>query len=319
MPATPNVASMASEPVYTLADLKSWSRSTSTLAVLGSPIAHSVSPAMHNAAIATEVRHNPELTGLSYVRFEIKPEDLKQALPLLHAKGFKGINLTVPHKVIAFSLIEKIDPSALAIGAVNTLRWAPEGWEGFNTDGYGLATAVKDSLDIELTDSNILLIGAGGAARGAAVECLQRKCRSLTLVNRSAENLEALSLHLKPIAGDSVLQSVTPASLLEPDASGINRGVLIINATSAGLKTTDLAPINLARLREPAGVFDMIYNPPKTKLMQQAEELGIISANGLTMLVHQGAKAFEIWTSCPASRTAAVMLKAAREALCLNA
>jgi shikimate dehydrogenase len=313
----PNGQAMAQELVYTLADLKHWNKSTPTLAVLGFPIAHSLSPVMHNAALQSEARHNPRLETITYVRFEIKPEDLKEALPLFHSKGFLGLNLTVPHKVIAFSLIEKIDPSASPIGAVNTLRRTQSGWEGFNTDGYGLATAVKESLDIELTDSNILLIGAGGAARGAAVECLMRKCRSLTLVNRTAQNLEELKIHLKGIAKEVPINSVSQVSLLEPDVSGIARGVLVINATSAGLKPSDLAPIDLVRLREPAGVFDMIYNPSKTQLMQQAEELGILTTNGLTMLVHQGAKALEIWTDAPSSRTAPLMLRAAREALAL--
>src|SRR5690606_8621266 len=104
------------------------------------------------------------------------PADLPRALAALHAKKFRGLNLTVPHKVLARDLVTRVDPAALPVGAVNTLRWAEDGWHGFNTDGYGLATAVRATLGRELAGTPVILLGAGGAARGAAVECLQRGC-----------------------------------------------------------------------------------------------------------------------------------------------
>ena len=155
--------------VFTLADLAAWSRPGTSLAVLGHPIKHSISPPMHNAALAELARAHPRFTDWQYVRFEIHPADLPRALDLLHAKQFRGVNLTVPHKIIAFDRVAEIDPAARPVGAVNTLRWTERGWHGFNTDGYGLAAAVRETLDLDLTGAPIVLLGAGGAARGAAV------------------------------------------------------------------------------------------------------------------------------------------------------
>ena len=280
---------MSADPIHTLADLDTWSFAGTALAVLGHPIKHSVSPPMHNAALAEMAKRDARFASWKYFRFDIAPDDLPVALEKLHARNFHGINLTVPHKIIAFDRVAAVDPTARPIGAVNTLRRTPAGWHGYNTDGYGLATAIHETLDRQLTGAHILLLGAGGAARGAAVECLQRGCASLTIVNRTQANLDALLAQLAPLAGASLITGTTFAP--NPPA-----GALIINATSAGLKPTDPLPVDLAALPRPAAVFDMIYNPPETPLLAQARSLGIPSANGLGMLVHQGARALEIWS-----------------------
>jgi shikimate dehydrogenase len=280
---------MSADPIYTLADLDHWSFSGTALAVLGHPIKHSVSPPMHNAALAEMAKRDARFASWKYFRFDIAPDDLPVALEKLHVCNFHGINLTVPHKIIAFDRVAAIDPAARPIGAVNTLRRTPAGWHGYNTDGYGLATAIREDLGRELAGAHVLLLGAGGAARGAAVECLQRGCASLTILNRTRENLDALLAQLVPLAGKSVVAGSTSAPI-------IPSGALVINATSAGLKTADPLPVDLAVLSRPAGVFDMIYNPPETPLLAQARALGIPAANGLSMLVHQGARALEIWS-----------------------
>ncbi len=280
---------MSADPIHTLADLDTWSFAGTALAVLGHPIKHSVSPPMHNAALAEMSKRDARFASWKYFRFDIAPDDLPVALEKLHARNFHGINLTVPHKIIAFDRVAAVDPAARPIGAVNTLRRTSAGWHGYNTDGYGLATAIHETLDRQLTGSHILLLGAGGAARGAAVECLQRGCASLTIVNRTQANLDALLAQLSPLAGNSLITGTTFAP--NPPA-----GALIINATSAGLKPTDPLPVDLAALPSPAAVFDMIYNPPETPLLAQARSLGIPAANGLGMLVHQGARALEIWS-----------------------
>lgn len=277
------------DPIHTLADLDTWSFPGTALAVLGHPIKHSVSPPMHNAALAEMAQRDARFASWKYFRFDIAPDDLPVALEKLHARGFHGINLTVPHKIIAFDRIAAVDPAARPIGAVNTLRATPAGWHGYNTDGYGLATAINESLGLSLTGAHILLLGAGGAARGAAVECLQRGCASLTIVNRTQANLDALLAQLAPLAG----KSVVAGSVSDPS---VPAGSLVINATSAGLKPSDPLPVDLAALPRPAGVYDMIYNPPETPLLAQARALGIPAANGLGMLVHQGARALEIWS-----------------------
>jgi shikimate dehydrogenase len=296
----------AADPVFTLSDLATWSRPGTSLAVLGHPIKHSVSPPMHNAALALLGRND-----WRYHRFDVHPDDLPQALDLLHTKRFHGVNLTVPHKIIAFDRVAEIDPAARALGAVNTLRWTPRGWQGFNTDGYGLASAVRETLGRELAGTPVILLGAGGAARGAAVECLTRGCASLWIINRGPDNLRQLLETLTPIAGGIPIHGFAPSA--PPDK--LPADALVINATSAGLKPDDPAPLELAALQRPAAVFDMIYNPPQTPLLRQAFTLGLPHANGLAMLVHQGAKSLEIWSGAPAASTAPTMLAAARAAL----
>ena len=304
---------MTAEPVLTLEDLAAWSRPGISLAVLGHPIRHSVSPAMHNAALAEMAREDPRFADWRYFRFEVHPDDLPRALELLHRGGFHGVNLTVPHKVLAFGRMIAIDPAARPAGAVNTLLRRTDGWHGFNTDGYGLASALRENLGRDLAGAHVVLLGAGGAARGAAVECLQRRCASLTLVNRTRANLDPLLELLAPLAGG------IPVTGLDPTSADLARrvpaGALVINATSAGLKAADPLPVDLAALPAPTAVFDMIYNPPETALLRAASSRGIPTANGLAMLVHQGAKALEIWSGVSASRTAPAMATAARDAL----
>jgi shikimate dehydrogenase len=300
-----------SDPVLTLADLESWSRPGTALAVLGHPIKHSISPAMHNAALAELAREDARFADWRYVRFDIHPDDLPRTLELLHARKFRGVNLTVPHKIIAFDRVTDIDVAARPVGAVNTLRWSERGWQGFNTDGYGLASAVRESLHRDLTATHVILLGAGGAARGAAVECLQRGCASLAIANRTPGNLDTLLQALRPVAGAIPVRGFAPSA--PPDH--LPPGALVINATSAGLRDTDPLPIDLTVLPQPAAVFDMIYNPPQTPLLHAAAALGLPIANGLSMLVHQGAKALEIWSGVPADRTAPTMNRAAHAAL----
>lgn len=300
---------MSASDTLTLAGLADAAVAGTPLGVLGHPIKHSLSPLMHNTALAALAQGDRAYADWRYHRLDVPPAELPAALALLHRRKFRGLNLTVPHKVLAFSLVAAIDPAAQPVGAVNTLRWTPAGWHGFNTDGYGLAAAVRENLGRELAGTPVLLLGAGGAARGAAVECLQRGCASLWIANRTAENLEALLAALRPVAGAIPLRGFAPDTV----PADLPAGALVVNATSAGLREGDPAPIDLRRLPRPASVYDMIYNPPRTPLLQQAAALGLPHANGLAMLVHQGAKALEIWSGVPAGKTAPAMAAALRD------
>jgi shikimate dehydrogenase len=299
------------DPILTLADLASWSRPGTSLAVLGHPIKHSISPAMHNAALAELAGTEARFADWKYFRFDIPPGDLPRALAALHAKKFLGVNLTVPHKILAFDHIVEIDEAARPVGAVNTLRWSERGWRGFNTDGYGLASAMRETLGRDLPGTHVILLGAGGAARGAAVECLQQRCASLAIANRTRENLESLITTLAPVASGIRLHGFSP-SAPPPD---LPASAIVINATSAGLRETDPVPIELAVLPRPAAVFDMIYNPPETTLLRHAAAMRVPCANGLSMLVHQGARALEIWSGVPAAQTAPTMSRSAHAAV----
>ena len=314
------------DPIYTLADLNSWSSTGTTLAVLGHPITHSLSPQMHNAALASMAQVDSRFASWRYVRFDISPDDLPLALEKLHACGFLGLNLTLPHKILALDRIASLDPAARPIGAVNTLLRTAHGWHGYNTDGYGMASAVRENLGVELAGTPVILLGAGGAARGAAVECLQRGCAGLWIANRTRATLDALLAQLAPLANGIPLHGFDPAALGASDNSSSlggaafpPAGALVINATSAGLKPTDPLPLDLAALvtrARPAGVYDMIYNPPETALLAQARTLGLPTANGLSMLVHQGARALQIWSEAavpvPAMQAAVIAALAAR-------
>jgi len=281
------------------------------LAVIGHPIGHSLSPEMHNAALAELARTDPRFAGWRYHAFDIEPDRLPAALDLMRDHGFRGVNLTVPHKVLAVSLVSLLDPGALEAGAVNTLLLEGPGWRGFNTDGYGVAAGILEELGISLQGTPVVILGAGGAARGVAVECLRAGCAGLWVQNRTRTNLDSLLAHLAPLARGIAVRGIEAGRPPE----GLPAGAVVINATSAGLRPADPAPADLTAFGRVAGVYDTIYNPPQTRLLAQARQLGIPCANGLGMLVHQGAKALEIWTGVPAPRTAPVMRAAAAKAL----
>lgn len=300
---------LSSDSVLTLRDLDSWSYDGIALAVLGQPIAHSISPAMHNAALAELATRDPRFATWRYFRFEVSPGDLRTALERLHAKRFRGLNLTVPHKMLAVGLAAEIDAAAKPIGAVNTLLWTERGWQGHNTDGHGLAAGLREELGLDLQGAHVILLGAGGAARGAAVECLRARCASLAIANRTPGNLRALLDVLAPLAGGIPLRGFAP----EAPPKDLPAGAVVINATSSGLRESDNPPIDLAALPRPAGVYDMIYNPPLTPLLATSARLGLPHANGLSMLVHQGAQSLALWTG--ADVPVATMRAAARAAL----
>ena len=300
---------MDTKKIYTLADLKVWDFTGTALAVIGQPIKHSLSPIMQNAAIERLSRESKEFDEWAYFRFEIDPKDLKEALELFHQKRFLGLNLTVPHKVIALDLLGKISESAKAIGAVNTLKWNDFGYEGFNTDGYGMSKGIEEGLGISLKGSSVMIIGAGGAARAAVFECLNQHAESIRILNRSKSRLDSMLLSLSDLAG---FESIIPIQAKEgfDDLPPIG---ICINATSLGLRQNDPLPFNVNCLPPEWAVFDMIYNPQETQLFVEARKHGCAVKTGLSMLVHQGAKSLEIWTGKKVD--AQVMLKVAEKSL----
>ncbi len=303
------------EETYNLKDLEKWGFDGVSLAVIGHPVRHSISPAMHNAAIKEIAHSNDRFSNWRYFRFEVKPEDLVQALPLFQEKGFFGLNLTVPHKEIALNALQKVDSAALEIGAVNTLRRLDKGYEGFNTDGYGLSQGIKTDLQTSLEGKDIVILGAGGAGRAAAVEVLYRKCRSLKIVNRNQDRLHNLIQTLDPIANRFSI-SLEGCSPSDPNLS-LSPGTIIVNATSLGLNSDDPLPLPKERVQHSLTLFDMIYNPESTQLMELILSQGGRAANGLSMLVFQGVRALEIWSGT--SVNAETMNQAANAALRSNA
>jgi shikimate dehydrogenase len=266
---------------------------------------------MHNAALAELAAADPRFEGWRYWAFDVEPENLQAALDLMHARGFAGVNLTVPHKVLAVGLVSGADQDGADAGAVNTLLRGGAGWQGFNTDGYGLSMGLAEDLGVQLRGTPVVLLGAGGAARGAAAQCLRSGCSELWVVNRSRPTLDAMLAQIAPIAGAITVHGIHGKG----QGSGVSAGAVVINATSAGLRLGEPAPVDLAHFPGVRAVYDMVYNPPVTSLLAQARSLRIPCANGLGMLVHQGAKALEIWTGVPAPRLAPAMRAAAAKAL----
>lgn len=310
------------EKIYTLADLRVWNRAAPSFAVLGKPIAHSLSPKMHNRALAdlagtqncaeTQTGSGRVPADAKYFRFEISPEELGEALPIFLEKNFRGLNLTLPHKVAALPFLREISPEAAKIGAANTLvalagtqnSATRGGWRGENTDGRGFARAAQMQLGRALAGTHVILLGAGGAARAIAATALAQNCASLTIANRSRERREALAdtlrAHFPELSGK--IAAHEPFSTADSPQK-IPPRALIANATSLGLAPADTAPFPPELLRADCAVYDTTYAAAHTSaLVAAARERGVPAANGLAMLAWQGALAFEIWTGVPAQR-----------------
>lgn len=284
---------------------KPLSAATRLLAVFGHPIRHSASPAMQNAGLAS--------LGLDwrYMACEVAPEQLAEALAGAKAMRFLGVNLTVPHKVLAVPLMDELDESAREWGAVNTVVFEaedPEGWwrpigqlrefrgpirsRGYNTDADAIVDSIAADLQLELRSSRVLLLGAGGAGRTAALRLAAHGVSELYLVNRTADKAEALKREVE------ARYPAVAAQVGYPDAEV----ELVLNATSLGLKSGDPLPWDAAQfdLRRADAVYDMIYRPAETPLLAAARAAGLRAANGLGMLLHQGAAALALWTGRPA-------------------
>lgn len=300
--------------VYTLDDLRAWTRREPSFAVLGKPIAHSLSPKMHNAAFAAAREHRPEFVEYRYFRFEIAPEELSEALPLFFEKKFYGLNLTIPHKVAAIPLLKKLSPEAEIIGAANTLvrDGALGGWRGENTDGRGFARAVEMQLGVKLAGTHVILLGAGGAARAIAATALAQNSASLTIVNRSRERAEALANALtQSQISDIKFRILSPDEIRNPEFEicDSRSTALVVNATSLGLKPDDTSPFPPELLKNGIAVYDTTYGTHTSVLVAAARERNLPAADGRSMLAWQGALAFDLWTCVPAADTFPVMFR----------
>jgi shikimate dehydrogenase len=286
---------------YTLADLEKWSKVTREidppvcLGVFGDPVAHSLSPQMQNAALrACDLK-------LQYARFHIRPNELGLALRFLRGLDFVGINLTVPHKITALRQIDDADESATRCGAVNTIRLRERRLIGSNTDAEGFSRAVRTEFSIDLRDLRVMILGAGGGTGQAiAWQCALENCERLVLVNRTQEKTAAVLERLRPFfVAPRVLGPVARLEAVPWDESAIRAQLadvdLIVNATALGVNSSDPPPIPARLLAPHHIVFDCVYEPSKTGLLRAADEAGARAANGLSMLLHQGALSFSIW------------------------
>ena len=268
---------------------------TQLIGLLGWPVGHSVSPAMHNAAAAA--------LGLdwAYVPLPVRPEALPLALGGLAALGFRGVNVTVPHKAAVLSYLDAVYPVAEVIGAVNTIVVGDGRLTGFNTDWSGFLADLAE-LGVALDGRDCLVLGAGGSAR-AVVYALASAGGRVTVLARRPEQAAQLVAELGAALPDASL-TAGPLSAAAAVADGVYHPV-IVNTTPLGMAGANAghspwpaAPLTAAALLPAdAFVYDLVYNPPLTPLLRQAQAAGARFANGLGMLVNQAAEAFELWTN----------------------
>jgi shikimate dehydrogenase len=254
-------------------------------AVIGNPIAHSKSPLIH-ARFA-------EQTGepVEYGRLLAPIDQFVSHVRAFIAEGGRGMNVTVPFKLDAHAFATTLSPRAAAAGAVNTLRFEKDGGVyGDNTDGFGLVRDIEVNLGVSLKGARVLLLGAGGAARGVVLPMLERKPQSLTIVNRTASKAEALVAQFAGAASDAACR------LTGGSAQAIETGAydVIVNATASSLDAS-LPECDDGAFGAGTLAYDMMYGAQPTVFMQHASQLGARAADGLGMLVEQAAESFFVW------------------------
>ena len=280
--------------------------------LIGNPVAHSYSPRFQQAAF--------DALGIParYELWQTPASELPARVASLRASGCLGANITIPYKEAVLPLVDVVDPMAARIGAVNTIVHRDEYLYGYNTDAPGLLRALVEqgvgrqleSTGVSLKGYTAVLLGAGGAARSAAFALASASIDGLIIVNRNLERAQQLAAEVQQDSACQVFSLSNPDFLIPRSTS------LIINATPVGMhfsnkqvgegsqeETEDVSPLQaevLARFDAGTFVLDMIYNPVQTQLLRQARNLGLRAANGLSMLLHQGALAFTLWTGQPA-------------------
>lgn len=283
--------------------------STRVFALIGCPVSHTLSPAMHNAAFAA--------LGLDcvYVAFSVGPDDLGAALAGARALGLAGLNVTVPHKEAAARLVDELDASARLTGAVNTVVNRGGRLTGYNTDGEGFLKALAAEAGFDPAGRTVLVLGAGGAARAITVSLALAGAKKFYIAGRTLERARALCRHLEENTGAAARALPWPGPGETLPEGAVEGADLVVQTTPLGMGGLKggLPPLPYHCFRPGQVAFDAVYNPPDTPFLQKAGERGAAVVGGLGMLVHQGALAFELWTG--RTPPLKVMEEAARRAL----
>lgn len=274
--------------------------------VWGWPVGHSLSPVMHNAAFQALKM------DWCYVPFAVAPESLADAVRGIRALGIAGVNATIPHKQPLLALMDELDASALAVGAVNTIRNTEGVLRGYSTDAEGFLGALRHE-GFEPAGKRAVVLGAGGAARSIVTALAQAGATSIHIANRTVSRAETLAA-LGAAQGCPRCKALPLAPDLLRDA--LSDAHLLVNTTSVGMHPHEDDPLLVPEdaLHSGLTVYDLIYNPPVTRLLAAATAHGAHAINGMRMLVYQGAASFRIWTGVAAP--VAVMEDALRAALC---
>jgi shikimate dehydrogenase len=250
--------------------------------IIGMPVAHSRSPTIHNFWLNTH-----GIRG-AYVPLAVKPERLKDALAGLVGLGFRGCNVTMPHKQMAMQLLDRVNDTARRIGAVNTIVVEEDGTlSGFNNDGNGFVQSLKDAKSDWRADAGpILLLGAGGASRAVVVALLENGARQIRISNRTPGNAQAIA--------DEFGSAITTVAWSER-AAALADAALLVNCTDRGMIGKDALEIDLSRLSPATLAADLIYTPLETPFLAEARARGCLTVNGLGLLLNQARLAFKAW------------------------
>jgi shikimate dehydrogenase len=265
-------------------------------AVVGNPVAHSRSPQIHEA-FARATRHE-----MTYERLLAPLDGFTTTVERFAAEGGRGLNVTVPFKLQALALAHSASDRARAAGAANTLKREGDGWYADNTDGAGIVRDLTINLDVALAGRDVLVLGAGGAARGIVLPLFDENVRSLVISNRTAEKADALA---------AAFASRGPVEAVKPDALGPRKFDIVINATSAGLKGDVAWPWPAGLFGAGAFAYDMIYGDGSTMFVRWARAQGVArTADGIGMLIEQAAESFHVWRGVrPPTRPVFSMLR----------
>jgi shikimate dehydrogenase len=262
---------------------------TDVFAVIGDPIDHTLSPAMHNAAF--------EHLRLDYVflAFRVTPDEIEKALQGVRALGIRGLNVTMPHKHAVTEFIDEADAAVKFLRSANTILNQRGRLRGFNTDGVGAVKALKNS-GLDPTGKKALLLGAGGAAKAIAFT-LTKEVDEICILNRDGMKARELANILEPFGKRVVGDELSPKRIQQE----LHDSDVLINATSVGMTPNAFESlVKPSWLKTSLYVMDIVYNPNETKLIQEAKAVGAKVITGVEMLLHQGAASFEIWTQCKA-------------------
>ena len=279
---------------------------TLLVGIFGYPIRHSISPAMHNAAF--------QHIGVDavYEAWETAPNDLAEGVAALRGENCLGANVTVPHKQAVMEHLDEIDDLATRIGAVNTIVNRSGHLIGSNTDAPGFINSLKSEAGVSVSGLEVVLVGAGGAARAAAYALADEQAGALTIANRTVERAISLAEEIRRTGVETAALSIAAPEF----AIACKRADLIVNSTSVGMlhgPAEGESPIPANVISPECVVYDMVYNPPNTPLLADTAKAGAQGMGGLPMLVYQGAAAWSRWTGREAP--VGVMFQAAKEAL----
>jgi shikimate dehydrogenase len=269
------------------------SGTTRLAGIMGWPVAHSRSPLLHGFWLREK-----SVDG-AYVPLPVRPENIAKALRALPALGFRGCNLTIPHKQTALAAVDRVEPLARRIGAVNTVVVAPDGsLDASNTDVFGFRENLREAVpQWDPAAGPAIILGAGGSARAAIAALTDAGIAEIRIVNRTLPRAEMVARDLSTPATRITVHAWDEASVVQRDAG------LLVNTTSLGMVGEPPLIIDLARLPLSAPVVDIVYVPLETSLLTAARKLGHAVVDGLGMLLHQGRPGFEAWFGAPVQVT----------------